>query len=112
MSTLWEHNVQLPGLRPGKYLTLQEQFEEWLDTDDGVTVYEEVIRRARALRGRGFRHFGIKALWEAIRYDRAIQLGPNAGFKINNNFHSRMARLVMDRCPDLADFFETRELKA
>jgi hypothetical protein len=37
---------------------------------------------------------------------------PNAEWKLNNNYRSRFARLIMDNEPDLAGVFETRELKA
>ncbi|CAB4180862.1 hypothetical protein UFOVP1056_1 [uncultured Caudovirales phage] len=31
-------------------------------------------------------------------------------FKLNNNYRSRYARLIMATCPDLTDVFDTREL--
>ena len=102
----------LPGLRAGRFLTIQERFEEWLDTPDGRHVYAEVIRRAETLRLRGWRHFAIGALWEAIRYDRSVQVGPENGFKLNDHYRSRMARRVMDDDPSLRGFFETRGLRA
>jgi len=34
------------------------------------------------------------------------------GWKLNNNYTSRYARLVMDECPDLDGFFNTRELQS
>jgi hypothetical protein len=93
--------------------TLQERFEDWLATPDGRAVYANVRDRALRLRARGWRHFGIAALWEAARYDRALEVGPDeAGFKVNNDYRSRMARLLMDDVPGLADFFEVRELRA
>jgi len=92
--------------------TIQERYDEWRATEDGRLVYENVLARAMRLRERGWHHFGIKALWEAARYDRALEVGPDdAGYKANNNHHSRMARELMDE-PGLTDFFETRELKA
>lgn len=94
-------------------LSLQADFEEWLATPDGQRVLREVIRRARSLRAVGFRQFGIGAIWEAIRYDRAVALGPDInGYALNNNWRSRIARHVMDTCPDLGGFFSTRELTA
>lgn len=63
--TIWDHverNVDRPGLRVGRYLTLQERFAEWLDTEDGATVYRETVRRAIALKARGWDHFGIAAI--------------------------------------------------
>jgi hypothetical protein len=33
-------------------------------------------------------------------------------FKLNNNYHSRYARLIMEREPGLDGFFETRGLRS
>jgi hypothetical protein len=106
------HAILQPGLRIGRHLTLQERFEEWMATTDGQVVERAVLTRAFALLDRGFTHYGIAALWEAARYDRSVMVGPNAGFKLNNDFRSRLARRLMDEHPDLRGFFETRELKA
>jgi len=93
--------------------SLQAQFEAWLATPDGQAVYAHVRDRALRLYDRGWRHFGIAALWEAARYDRALQVGPDAeGYKANNSWRSRLARRLMDDVPELADFFTTRELTA
>lgn len=94
-------------------LTLQERYEAWRGSRDGILCYQSIVARAERLRERGWRHFGIAALWEAARYDRALEIGPDAqGFKINNDYRSRMAREIMAREVGLVDFFETRELKA
>jgi hypothetical protein len=87
-------------------------FRAWLESDDGRTVYAAVREKALALRARGFRHYGIRPLWEAVRYDRAIVVGPDHGFKLNDHHHSRLARVLMDREPELAGFFEVRELRS
>lgn len=110
--TLWGQDVVLPGLRPGAHLTIQQRFDEWLLTPDGQSVYEAVRFRAYALRARGWDHFGIGALWEGVRYDRSVQVGPEGGFRLNDHFRSRLARRLMDDHPALAGFFETRRLSA
>lgn len=105
-------NTVLPGLRIGRFLTIQERFEEWLDTDDGRIVWRQFIARARALRDRGWKHYSHKAIIETIRYDRDIKVGPENGFKINDHYTSRIARRAMAAYPDLDGFFEVRELRA
>jgi hypothetical protein len=113
--TLWEDAALMvaPGLRPARYLSIQERYEEWRGTADGQEVYHQVVERAHRLRDRGWAHFGIGALWESIRYDRAVRVGPDAlGFKLNDHFRSRMAREVMERERDLSAFFELRSLRA
>jgi hypothetical protein len=112
VTTLGESIAQ-PGLRPGRYLTLQERYDEWLRTRHGRLVYEAVADRALALQRRGFRHYGIAAIFEAARYAHAIEYGVTAdGFLLNNSYRSRLARDLMADYPQLRGFFETRELTA
>ena len=70
-------NVAVPGLRVGAHLTLQARFEEWLETDDGQYVARWVRSQALTLRTRGWKHYGIAALWEAARFSRDVQVGPS-----------------------------------
>lgn len=102
-----------PGLRLGRYLTLQERYKEWRATSDGETVVAAVTEAALRLHRRGFKHYGIAALFEAARYTYALRVGPDAeGFKLNNNWRSRLARDLMVEHPELDGFFELRELRA
>ncbi len=107
-----QRNVSLPGLRVGAHLNIQERFEEWLETDDGRFVHAYVRTQALMLWRRGWMHYGIAALWEAARFSRDVQVGPNGGFKLNNNFRSRLARRLMAEVPELDGFFEIRRLTA
>lgn len=82
-------------------------------------VYAELVRLARQLHRRGFARYGIGSLWEVLRWRRDIRLGAEerAGtggvelFRINNDYRSRYARLIMLKEPDLRGFFELRMLK-
>lgn len=105
-------NITQPGLRVGRYLTIQERYEEWRVTTDGRLVFYELRRRALTLHDRGWRHYSHKAIIETIRYDRNIKVGPDNGFKINDHYTSRLAREVMDSTPALRGFFEVRELRS
>lgn len=94
-------------------LPLQEKYDNWRATADGQEVYHAIEEAALRLRARGFNHYGIAALYEAARYTRALRVGPDAeGFKLNNNWKSRIARDLMAEHPDLIGFFETRTLRA
>lgn len=93
--------------------TLGERYEEWRRTSDGETVVRAIEEAAMRLRARGFSHYGIAALYEAARYTRALRVGPDAeGFKLNNNWKSRIARELMETNESLRGFFEVRELRA
>ena len=74
-------------------------------------VYDQLERLAFKLKVKGVERWGIKALWEVLRYELAIATNYQMGeFKLNNNLTASYARLLMERNPeDLAGFFETRE---
>ena len=74
-------------------------------------VYSELVKISRQLKLRGRDHYGIKALFEVVRFHRAIRTNDPV-FKLNNNFTALYARLIMNQESDLSDFFETRVRKA
>jgi hypothetical protein len=63
------------------------------------------------LKRKGWNHYGIKAIVEVVRFHRALET-TDPDFKLNNNYSSRYARILMDEEPELAGFFQTRELKS
>jgi hypothetical protein len=89
--------------------TIQQRFERF--HRDNPTVYVSLVAYARRAKSRGFSHYGIDTLFEILRWHTTIET-TDTEFKLNNNFRSRYARLIMEREPDLADFFELRELKS
>ena len=91
---------------------MDAQYREWRESPRGERIVGEVLHRISRLRERGFRRFGIGAIWEAIRYDWAISGVDKDGFKLNDHWRSRVARELMLDYPHLAGFFETRELKS
>jgi hypothetical protein len=74
-------------------------------------VYDELVRMARRWKDSGKAHCSIKMLWEVLRYNFGVTIDSEDGFRLNNNYTSRYARLIMGREDDLADLFETRELQ-
>lgn len=75
-------------------------------------VYTRLVELARAWRQRrGERKLGIGMLFEVLRWQVAMQTTGD-DFKLNNNYRSYYARLIMDRERDLAGVFETRQLHA
>ncbi|GEM_PF-3202630 len=92
--------------------TSDVKYTRWRNSPHGRAVVDAAMTRATRLRQRGFQRYGIKCILEAIRYDFALKLGADAdGFKVNNNVASRLAREIMAARPELAGFFETRELR-
>ncbi len=74
-------------------------------------VYDELVRLSRQAKAAGRERVGLRMLFEVVRWN---QLTSTTGdqFKLNDNYISRYARLIMDQEPDLAGLYETRELRA
>lgn len=91
---------------------VQEAYEAWIATEDGRAVAKAIRDRALELRRRGWSTYGIQAIAEVVRFDHALRVGPDAaGYRVNNSHLSRLSRDLMTHYPDLADFFEVRELR-
>ncbi len=86
-------------------LSIAERFE--LFHEANPYVFRELVRRALALREVGVKRWGLKALWEVMRYDRLIATGKE--WKLNNDFTAHYARLIMAEVSELRGFFQTRE---
>lgn len=103
--TIWD---AVPTYRQKR--TIGARYQDWRRTPAGIRIANEAAERALRLRRAGLEHYGIKAIAEAIRFDRAVMVGHDeAGYKLNNNFTALLAREVMETYPEeLAGFFETR----
>lgn len=103
---LFNYNEPEPGAS-----SIAEAFDRFHQANPWV--YTELVRLARDLHTRGRKHIGIGMLFEVLRWNwQRTTTDPNSDFKLNNNYRSRYARLIMDTEPDLTNTFETRELKA
>jgi hypothetical protein len=60
------------------------------------------------LRAHGVRRFGMKAIFERLRWLYTIQTRGD-DFKLNNNYTAFYARLLVAERPELSAFFEIRE---
>ena len=78
---------------------------------DNPEVYDELMVLVRQAIARGRKKIGIKMLWEVVRWNRFLRT-TDEKYKLNNNYHSRFARLIMEKEPGLQGIFEIRELKS
>ena len=76
-------------------------------------VYKSLVSMARRYRKRypGAK-IGIKTLWENLRWDYLMRVDTDEDFKLNNNYTSHYARLIMACNPELEGIFELREQRA
>jgi hypothetical protein len=84
---------------------LERRFREWIA--ENPQVYSGIVALAREAKARGRRKYAIAALYEVLRWQRGFETTGDS-WKLNNDFRAPLARLVMEREPDLAGFFETR----
>jgi hypothetical protein len=87
---------------------IQRKFNEF--HAEHPEVYAKLRELCFILLDKGILHYGIGALWERMRWHFMFEVRDSQGFKLNNNFRSRYARLLMEKEPRLVGFFETREL--
>lgn len=87
-------------------LTLDQQFAAFHAANPHV--YDALRRLALQLARRGQR-MGIKALFEVLRWQYAMTTSDaSSDYKLNNNYTSFYARLLMGQEPELDGYFETR----
>lgn len=90
--------------------SIDQRFHDFHEANPGV--YAELVSMARQMKARGYHRIGIELIWSAYRWNRMMRTSPDEyGFKLNDHFRSRYARLIMAREPDLADFFQIRVLR-
>jgi len=87
-------------------LSREEKFEEFVR--DNPEFVRKVCDRALSEYAKGARRGGMKQYFEDFRKDSSIVFHGN--YRLNNDFTSLMARLVMEKYPQLKGFFETREM--
>jgi hypothetical protein len=87
---------------------LQQAFDEF--DAENPEVWKEFRRIAFELIEKGFKRYGAKAIFEVIRYKKAIETN-GSEFKLNNNLAAYYARKFINLYPNHADFFQTRKVK-
>jgi hypothetical protein len=86
--------------------SIDERFQRFHEANP--QVYDELLKLALRARRAGARRIGVKMLFEVLRWRHTLRTQGD-DFKLNNNYHSRYARLLMQE-PELRGCFETRTL--
>ncbi|MED1863375.1 hypothetical protein P4V41_07885 [Fictibacillus nanhaiensis] len=89
-------------------MTIEQRFEHFHNTNPHV--YETLVRLTRTAKLKGKEKIGIGMLWEVLRWESFIHTQDDK-FKLNNDYRSRYARMIMDNEKDLANIFEVRGLR-
>ena len=90
--------------------TIDERF--WDFHEENPEVFAELCKLALRAKRRGLPHYSMKGLFELVRWHVAMRTRGQEPFKLNNDFTSRYARLLMDAEPELKGFFETRRIRS
>lgn len=102
---LFDPDPEWDPVRTSRYLEMLAQWRSFCALNPAV--YDELCRIALALRRRGRERWGIGGLFEVLRWQRAMTT-TDEDFKLNNNYRAFYARDLMDREPELDNFFELR----
>jgi hypothetical protein len=92
---------------------VEAEFVEW------IRANQPIVEACREIALEWYRNgndkFSAKTLVEVVRWQHGIGHvdTDGSGFKINNNYTSRLARHIVQTTPELpSDFFQTRQLKS
>lgn len=89
--------------------TIAERFVAFHEANPWVADRLEELALADLELGLG--RVGVKYFFELLRRDYRVTTR-SADWKLNNDFSSRYARLLIERRPELAEVIETRELRS
>ncbi len=74
------------------------------------SVYQKLRTLALRLKRVGASTYGMKALFEILRYNALLQ--SDKKFKLSNNYTAYYARMLMKNEPRLQGFFQVRTLRS
>jgi hypothetical protein len=89
------------------YAERKALFEKFMA--ENPNVYGELVARTRRAKERSRVPIGMRCIWEAARYDWSVNIRHDQDApRLNDWLAPFFSRLIMEREPDLAGYFETR----
>lgn len=86
----------------------EANYRAWaIKNPDVIAMFLRFSRERMALG----RSFGMKALWERVRWEEPIGIERTDGWRLNNNHVSYVARDLLAIEPRLADYITTRRVE-
>lgn len=86
----------------------EERYREWAMKNPDVIALFLRFARERMAQGRSF---GMKALWERVRWEEPISIDRTDGWRLNNNHCSYVGRDLLALEPRLADYITLRRVQ-
>lgn len=103
--------LDIAPLVPAVGTTIDERFTSFHEQNGWV--YRALEAMTADLITAGQRRVGMKMLVEVLRWRYFRQtFDPSSPFRLNNDYTSRYARLLLADHPEWAGVFETRELRS
>ena len=94
---------------PGNGRSIQERFEEFHKNNPHVF---EILKTITLYAYNQGVKVGMKAVYEQARWQYRFRTKGDGSYRLDNNYHSRYARLLMEQVPELVDYFEQRKLRS
>ena len=85
----------------------EQKYREWAATHQDVIGLFLLFARERMALGR---KFGMKALWERVRWEHPVSITRTDAYRLNNSHVSYVARDLLAIEPRLKDFIQTRRV--
>lgn len=104
--TLWEEEAA-PGPEKTK---AQKRFDKFHAKHP--EVYSTVLHVSQLRRAQGIRRYAIAAIFEDARHHLHMQRNGATFPRLNNNYKSRYARLIVEQEEGFEGFFELRKMKS
>lgn len=104
--TAWDFSIVTPEGPVERVLSPRERFEQFHAANPQVFAW---LRRMALEQKRDGRKVGIRLLWERLRWDIATSTQSADANKLNNDYTRHFSRLLMEKEPELAGYFEIRE---
>lgn len=86
--------------------------EFWKFHHENPNVLRDLIGLAQQVRAAGQHQWGMKSLFEVLRWQIALKTQSGDGFKLNNNYTAFYARLIEKVDPRFVGFFIERRSEA
>lgn len=93
----------------GESLSIQDRFEAFHELNPWILTKLEAMTADCV--ERGLPRVGIGMLFEVLRYEYGRATRGDT-WRLNNNFRSRYARLLLERHPEWSSVFELRGLRS
>ena len=91
-------------------MSIDERFARF--HKDNPQIYSLLRRFSLTAKNKGFHNYGMKAIFEVVRWHMNVETKSRDGFKLSNEYTSRYARLLDREEPQLRGFFNMRSLRS